>query len=124
MNKVVIKTDGTLSSVVVDGVDYSMKASKVVFEYEAGAIPTVSITLPADELEISGVVGSFIRSERTADNRMANAWVNALTENSPENSKEITPERFSIWLQNEIKQSLLKVIKEEVFDEGGKSFDY
>ena len=43
MSKVVIKTDGTLTSVVVDGVDYSMKASKVVFEHEAGAIPVVSI---------------------------------------------------------------------------------
>ena len=68
MNKVVIKTDGTLTSVVVDGVDYSLKASKVVFEHEAGAIPVVSITLPVDEVEITGVVGSFEINGRATKN--------------------------------------------------------
>ena len=59
MSTVVIRTDGRVTSVLVDGVDYSKEATKVVFKHIAGDIPTVSLTFIPDEVEIVGVIGSF-----------------------------------------------------------------
>ena len=67
MNKVIIRTDGTLTSVVIDGVEYSKQATEVVFKHTAGEIPTVSLTFPTDEVEITGSVGSVSENGRATE---------------------------------------------------------
>lgn len=71
LSKVAIQTDGTMTTVIVDGVDVSERASKVCFEHTAGSIPIVTITLPVDESTVDGAVGVVINNGRAGDDDTA-----------------------------------------------------
>ena len=52
-----IRSDGITSSVLIDGVDYSMRASSITFHHEAGHIPVVRLELPIGSLSVTGRAG-------------------------------------------------------------------
>lgn len=51
-----IRSDGTTSSILINGVDYSMKASSITFHHKGGQIPVVQLELPVDTISVIGSV--------------------------------------------------------------------
>lgn len=76
LSKVAIQTDGTITTVIVDGVDVSKRATRVCFEHTAGTIPIVTITLAVDDLTVEGSVGTAIRNGRAGDDDTSIAPMN------------------------------------------------
>ena len=53
--KVVIRYDGTVTSVMVDGKVLGDKVSKVTFTQRGGQVPAVNLEMPLDEVDIQTV---------------------------------------------------------------------
>ena len=53
--KVVIRYDGAVTSVKVDGEELGDKVSKVTFTQRGGQPPVVTLELPLDEVDIQAV---------------------------------------------------------------------
>ena len=53
--KVVIRYDGTVTSVMVDGKELGDKVSKITLTQRCGQVPTVTLELPLDKVEIQAV---------------------------------------------------------------------
>lgn len=53
--KVVIRYDGTVTSVMVDGKELGDKVSKITFTQRGGQVPTVTLELLLDKVEIQAV---------------------------------------------------------------------
>ena len=53
--KVVIRYDGTVTSVMVDGKELGDKVSKITFTQRGGQVPTGTLELPLDKVEIQAV---------------------------------------------------------------------
>ena len=49
-----IRSDGVTSSVLIDGMDYSMRASSITVHHEAGHVPVVRLELPIGSLSVTG----------------------------------------------------------------------
>ena len=50
--KVVIRYDGAVTSVKVDGKELGDKVSKITFTQRGGQVPAVTLELPLDEVEL------------------------------------------------------------------------
>lgn len=54
-----IRSDGVTSSVLIDGVDYSMKATSITFRHEGGHTPVVLIEMPVGSIHVVGSVAEL-----------------------------------------------------------------
>lgn len=56
-----IGTDGVLSLIMLNGIDFSKAVSAITYHHEAGNLPTLELSIAnIDELEIQAVVGSVL----------------------------------------------------------------
>lgn len=53
--KVVIRYDGAVTSVKVDGKELGDKVSKITFTQRGGQMPVVALEMPLDEVDIQAV---------------------------------------------------------------------
>ena len=53
--KTTLNKNGCISSITVDGKDVSMKTTEIHFSHVAGKVPTVTLTMIPDEVNIQAV---------------------------------------------------------------------
>lgn len=53
--KIKLKTDGALTTIIIDGVDISDKVSCVTFRHEGGEYPVLCVECPVDSATIKGM---------------------------------------------------------------------
>lgn len=53
--KVVIRYDGAVTSVKVDGKELGDKVSKITFTQRGGQVPTVNLEMPLDKVDIQTI---------------------------------------------------------------------
>ncbi len=49
-----IRSNGITSSILIDGVDFSMKVSSITFQHRGGSLPVVRLEMPVDAVTVVG----------------------------------------------------------------------
>ena len=62
-----ISSDGTISTLKLNGVDLSMSASVITYRHEAGQAPTLIVELNPEHADLKAVVGSVLLKGKAAD---------------------------------------------------------